>query len=120
MKTENRIQQECVMKFHNTYPKLRGCLFSVPNGGARSIREGLLFKQTGVVAGVSDLILLYDAKAYLFELKNEVGSQSDKQKDWQHLMESQGFTYYLIRDMNTFMQIIDMIINKNELITITK
>ena len=45
-KSENRIQQECYMWFHNTYPEYRGLLFAVPNGGARSAIEGKLFKQT--------------------------------------------------------------------------
>jgi hypothetical protein len=110
MKTENRIQQECVMAFHNKYPQFRGCLFAVPNGGARSVQEGQLFKQTGVIPGVSDLILLLNGKAWLFELKNEIGKQSAKQIDWQKLMESQGFSYFLIRDKDLFMKLVERII----------
>lgn len=109
-KTENRIQQECIIHFHNKYPKLRGCLFAVPNGGARSIREGLLLKQTGVYPGVSDLILLYKEQAWLFELKTEVGHQSKKQKAWEKLMKEQGFEYFLIRDKSLFEEILETII----------
>lgn len=109
-KSENRIQQECVIFFHNTYPHLRGCLFAVPNGGARSVLEGVLLKKTGVVPGVSDMILLYRGEAYLFELKTEVGVQSDKQLVWQKLMESQGFKYMLIRSSGVFETIIKTII----------
>jgi len=109
-KSENRIQQECVMWFHNTYPTLRGCLFAVPNGGARSVLEGVLLKKTGVVAGVSDLILLYKGNAYLFELKTDTGSQSEKQENWQALMESHGFKYLLIRTKEIFESIVKTII----------
>lgn len=102
MKSENRIQQECVMYFHNTYPKLRGCLFAVPNGGARSAREGKLLKETGVWAGVADMLLMYNGVTTCFELKTEIGSQSNKQIRWQRLMEEQGFRYYIIRDIKEF------------------
>jgi len=111
IKSEARIQQECVIGFHNKYKDLRGCLFAVPNGGARSITEGNLLKKTGVVPGVSDLILLYNKRAWLFELKNALGHQSVYQKKWQKLMESQGFRYMIYRDSNSFMNIIDKIIN---------
>jgi hypothetical protein len=112
-KSENRIQQECYMWFHNTYPHLRGLLFAVPNGGARSITEGKLFKQTGVVAGVSDMILLYDATPYCFELKTILGSQSQKQKEWQAKVESQFISYYVIRSLNEFQTIVKTIIHEN-------
>jgi len=111
IKSEARIQQECVIGFHNKYKDLRGCLFAVPNGGARSITEGNLLKKTGVVPGVSDLILLYNKRAWLFELKNALGHQSVYQKKWQELMESQGFRYMIYRDSDSFMNMISKIIN---------
>lgn len=110
IKSEDAIQSECYVWFNNTYKKLRGCLFAVPNGGARSALQGKIFKMTGVFAGVSDMILLYNGSAYLFELKNERGSQSDKQIAWQKTMEEQGFSYFIIRDLNLFQQIIKSII----------
>ena len=110
-KTENRVQQECVIHFNNTYPKLRKLLFAVPNGGARSIREGLLLKQTGVTAGVSDLLLMVDGKTTCFELKTEVGHQSKFQKEWQKLVEEHGFDYYIIRSSEQFAEILEYVIN---------
>ncbi len=109
-KSENRIQQECYMWFHNTFPELRGCLFAVPNGGARSPIEGKLFKETGVVPGVSDMLLMVDSRTTCFELKNALGHQSRKQVAWQKQIESKGFDYHLIRDLNTFKEIVDKLI----------
>jgi hypothetical protein len=109
-KSENRIQQECYMWFHNTYPHLRGCLFAVPNGGARSALEGKLFKMTGVVRGVSDMLLMVNGETTCFELKTEVGSQSVYQVAWQKQIESQGFKYFIIRDVNLFKQIVKSIL----------
>lgn len=113
-KSENRIQQECVIKFHNKYPKLRGLLFAVPNGGARSIREGKLLKATGVVPGVSDMIFIYNKNVYCFELKTQIGIQSTRQINWQKLVEDQGVDYFIIRDSDLLIQIIDNIIKLNE------
>lgn len=111
-KSENRIQQECYMWFHNTYPQYRGLLFAVPNGGARSSTEGKLFKLTGVVAGVSDMLLMINCETFCFELKNEFGYQSDKQKAWQKKVEREGFKYYIIRDLEEFKNIVIPIMNK--------
>lgn len=109
-KSENAIQQECYMWFHNTYPKLRGCLFAVPNGGARSKIEGRLFKETGLVAGVSDMLFMFKGNTYCFELKTVIGFQSEKQIEWQKVIESQGFNYFIIRDSSLFKSIIKSII----------
>lgn len=113
-KSENAIQQECYMWFHNTFPTLRGCLFAVPNGGARSIIEGKLFKETGVVAGVSDMLLMIKGSTYCFELKTVIGTQSEKQIKWQKTIESQGFKYFIIRDASLFKSIVKSIL-KNEI-----
>ena len=112
MKSENRIQQECYMWFWNTYSDLRKLLFAVPNGGARSAIEGKLFKETGVVAGVSDMIFLYKGEAYLIELKTETGTQSQLQRQWQLIVEKQGFKYYLIRNLDQFKILLKSIINE--------
>ena len=109
-KTEDEIQYECYIWFHNTYKDLRGCLFAVPNGGARSALQGKIFKMTGVVAGVSDMLFMYNGVTYCFELKTNIGKQSEKQIWWQEVVQKQGFQYFIIRDLNTFQQIINSIL----------
>ena len=47
--------------------------FHVPNGGRRSPVEAAIFNGLGVRAGVSDLILLHDGRAFALELKTERG-----------------------------------------------
>src|ERR1700685_695380 len=44
-----------------------------PNGGRRSPVEAAIFNGLGVRAGVSDLILLRDGRAFALELKTERG-----------------------------------------------
>ena len=111
-KSENRIQQECCIWFHNTYPLYRGLLFAVPNGGARSVIEGKLFKMTGVISGVSDMLLMVDTVTYCFELKNKFGEQSNNQRKWQRLVQREGFKYYLVRNLETFQAIVIPIMKK--------
>lgn len=111
--SEDRLQQKCFVWFWNKYPSLRKTLFAVPNGGARSAREGRLFKETGVVAGVSDMILIHKGLAYCFEMKTVVGVQSDKQKDWERIMNEQKTPYYIIRNLTLFQDIVNSIIKNS-------
>lgn len=109
-KSEERIQQECFMWFNNTYPELRMLLFHVPNGGVRTGLEGKKLKLVGVVPGVSDLILMYNAKAYCFELKNDYGRQSVSQIEWEKKVKNQGIDYRIITSLKEFQFVIKKII----------
>jgi len=109
-KTEDQIQSECYVWFNNTYKKLRGCLFAVPNGGARSALQGKIFKMTGVYSGVADMLFMYKGKTYCIEMKNIYGCQSEKQIEWEKHIKSQGFCYYVIRDLKSFKILINQII----------
>jgi hypothetical protein len=113
-KSENRIQQECYNWFWNNHPNYRKLLFAVPNGGARSSQEGRLLKLTGVVAGVSDLLLMINGTTYCFELKNFYGKQSKAQKEWQSIVEKNGFQYFIIRSKEVFSSIVDRLIFEEE------
>ena len=108
--SEDRIQQECYLWFHNTYPHLRGLLFAVPNGGARAAQEAKKFKLTGVVSGVSDMLFMYQGKTYCLELKTEKGYQSKNQKKWQDTVVNEGFDYIIIRDLTKFKRVINFIV----------
>jgi hypothetical protein len=66
---------------------LTGCLvkpfifFHVPNGGRKSFNQGTRLKKMGVKAGIPDIVILGDSRAFLIELKREVGGRlSDAQK----------------------------------------
>ena len=109
--SEDALQQKCIFWFHNTYPKLRGLLFAVPNGGARDGKQGKLLKLTGVVSGVSDLMLLYNGRPYCIELKkDEEASLSPKQKKWRDKVEKQNIDYYRIDTLFEFQTLIKNLI----------
>jgi hypothetical protein len=105
MKTESKIQQEIVMWFRNNYCLLqhnpRSVIFSVPND-SKDAKEQMRKKATGLYAGVSDLICIHFGKVLFIEVKADNGIQSPRQKDFQNIVESQGFEYHLVRSLDEF------------------
>lgn len=107
---EDRLQAECYRWFHNTYPNLRGCLCYNLNNSFNSI-HGNKNKAMGLQAGRSDMVLYYQGKAYHLELKDTKGSQSKAQREWQTIIEAQGFEYTLHRTVQSFIQRIESIVS---------
>lgn len=105
-KQESQLQTACVKWFNLQYRELQGLLFSVPNGGNRNIIEAKRLKSEGVVAGVSDLILLINNGTYnslCIEMKNgRKGAQSDNQKIWQEKVEKYANKYIICRTFDEF------------------
>lgn len=100
--SENRLQSEIFMWHWNTYPNHRGRLFLV-NNNPRNAIDGNRLKAMGMVAGVSDMILLRpDRPPLCIELKTEVGRQGERQKWWQSVAEATGAEYVLIRSLEEF------------------
>ena len=120
---EHEIQCECVKWFREAYPGYRRLLFAVPNGGFRNKATAGKMKAEGVLAGVSDLILLVPNKNYhglCIEMKwekVEIDStgkkhvtrsyQHDEQKAWQWAVEEQGYQYVVCRSLEEFMSCVD-------------
>lgn len=111
---ESKLQQTCVKWFNYQYMELRGCLFSVPNGGARDAVTGRILKMEGVVAGVADLILLVPNQhhhALLIEMKTEKGRQSPSQREWQKNIEQYNYKYVICRSLDDFIKTIKDYLN---------
>ncbi len=106
---EDSLQMQCVAWFGWQFPTLRRLLHHSPNGGRRDAREGARFKQMGVQAGFPDLLLLVASggKHGLFiELKSRTGKQSAFQKEYQELVESQGYGYEVVRTLQQFISVV--------------
>lgn len=104
---EHHIQVACVSWFSYQFPQFRHNLFAVPNGAKRSKRECSIKKSEGMLAGVSDLILLRKNSLYgalLIEMKTDKGKQSDSQKQWQQAIEKDGYRYVVVRSLDEFMK----------------
>lgn len=105
---ESKLQQACVRWARLQYPICRKQLFSVPNGIHTSPTQAQVAYAEGMVAGVSDLILLYPSADHRFyalciEMKTAKGKQSDYQKAWQKSVEAPGcYQYALVRSFEEF------------------
>ena len=75
--------------------------FSVPNEATRNNSK---YIKSGVLAGVSDLIILKDGECLFVELKDYKGKQSDKQKEFEKIVSLQGFKYYVVKSLEEFKQ----------------
>ena len=94
------------------------------NEGNGNRISGAIHKAEGTLAGVPDLLLFLPALAsslgfdlddrrelgYLhglgIELKTEKGRQSQPQKDFQHMFESAGYAYHVVRSLAEFRTLI--------------
>jgi len=107
---EHRLQVSCVKWFRLRYPKLWMNLFAVANGGRRDAITGSRLKSEGVVAGVSDLILLVrrgTCGALCIEMKTEDGRQRTTQREWQRAVEAEGYQYAIVRTLSDFIKLIN-------------
>lgn len=107
---QHELQVSCVNWFSYEHQEYKGLLFAVPNGGRRDAVTGGMLKADGVVAGVSDLILLVPRKghhALCIEMKTAVGRQSEAQKEWQWRVEAQGYRYDVVRSLQEFISTIN-------------
>jgi len=105
MKSESRIQQEIVMHYRNNYclahHSPRHIIFSVPNE-RKDKKEQMKMIQTGLFAGVSDLIIVRKNEVVFVEVKDDKGRQSEKQKKFQKMVEELGHRYILVRSFEDF------------------
>lgn len=108
---EQDLQMTCVRWFKYQYPKLKNCLFHVPNQrGNRKFKELGILAGMGVVNGVPDLILVYNKTIYPFELKSKKGSASDSQNQVHSDWMLQGIETKIIDDFEVFRKEINSIL----------
>ena len=127
---ESIVQQGAVKWFNLQYPQYRGLLVHIPNEGRRTIKVingrpvcigGAKLKAEGLVKGAADLVLFIpnkyfhglclETKVELFDYstgkeKKTKTYQSPEQKEWQALVESQGYQYEVYRNIDEFRKIV--------------
>lgn len=101
--SEDIIQAEIYKWYHNEFcTKLtdtQHVIFAVPNGAFVSKPQAMKLKATGLVAGVSDMIIVQPNRVIFMELKTSVSKQSEQQIAFQKKVESLGFEYWIIRGL---------------------
>jgi hypothetical protein len=104
---ESKMQEACVEWFRFQFPQYKTLLFSVPNGGFRSVQSGKKMKAEGMMRGVSDLLLLVPRGNWhglAIEFKTSSGRLSAHQEEWGTLVLEQGYPYLVIRSKENFME----------------
>ena len=112
---EHRLQCACVRWFKLAFPKHRHNLFAVPNGGYRTKATASKIKAEGALPGVADLILLLPSDthhALCIEMKVDKGRQSEAQREWQELIERDGYKYVIVRSIEDFIKVINDYLNE--------
>lgn len=119
--TEIKMQSDCFLWFHNSFPAHRGRLRRIKNEFDNYPRktdldykkQGNENKATGVVRGDSDFYFINNPLVFI-ELKLPGRTQSDPQKDFQKLVESYGYRYELIKSREAFKELILNLLNGKE------
>lgn len=108
--SEIKLHSDCFLWAWNAHPETRLLLCYNLNNSKNKI-DGNINRSLGLIKGRSDMTFYWRRSAYFFEFKTESGFQSADQKAFQNKVESQGFEYYIIRDLQTFKDILTKIIN---------
>ena len=114
---ESDLQISCIKWFRAQYPAYAKLLFHPKNEGNGNRRQGAIHKAEGVVAGVANLMLQVPAdfntpgvqKYYTclaLEMKTKTGRQEPSQKIFQQYLEAAGGKYNIIRDLDTFCDVV--------------
>ena len=101
---ESKLQQACVKWFRLQYPN--EILFSCPNGGSRNKYEAMRLKAEGVLAGVSDIVIIKQNKVVFIEMKHGKAKQTESQLEFEAKVKSKGFEYYLVNSFELFREIV--------------
>jgi len=105
---EDILQAEIYKWYHNKFCTKKQAephvIFSVPNGAHVSKRQAVLLKATGLLSGVSDLIVVQPNRVIFVELKIEKGVQSPAQIEFQNKVTALGFEYYIVRSLEEFIK----------------
>lgn len=108
MNKEDFIQSKIVVWFKNNYQRHnKGIIFAVPNGGTRNVVEAKKLKETGLLAGVSDLIVVLNNIVLFIEVKTDTGKQSTAQLEFENKIKMLSQNYYVVRSLDEFINIID-------------
>lgn len=107
---EEQYQMRVIIPYLNT---IKGLVYHhSPNGGKRSKREAAKFKAMGTTKGFPDLVLFYEGRTLLIELKrprvrdpetgrlSPKGFLSESQKSWRDYAISTGVPWCLVEDLD--------------------
>lgn len=110
--TEDRLLSACFQWAWNTYPATRRLLYHVPNeldrlpkeSASNHIRRLSQAKAKGVVPGIPDLVFIWNARIWAWELKTATGTVSPAQREVHTVWAAQGAYVSIVRTLEDFQQ----------------
>ena len=84
-------------------------LFSIPNGGYRKLKTGIMLKKTGLKPGIPDIMLPVARGGFMgmfIEMKSEKGVVQKNQKAWHILLRAQGYKVDVCRGCSQAVRVI--------------
>jgi len=110
--SEWKIQASMVAWFGRNFRDQRDLLCANNNNSQNRI-AGARNNMIGIRSGRADLTLYWSGRAYHIEVKTPNGTQSESQREFQRLIESNGFTYHIVRSKEEFIELIRFITNRD-------
>ena len=108
--TEDIIQAACFKWFWNSFPQYRYLLFAVPNGGLRSKQTASVMASTGTVAGIPDLIFVWQGKCFGLECKRPGAGLTGQQPKVHSVWADKGHPITIFYSLEEFQNILINII----------
>jgi len=96
------LQSGCVYWFRKNYRN--SLIWSTPNEAAAT--RAAHFRKLGMLAGVSDTVIVMPNRVLFVEFKSEDGCQSREQKAFERKIRRLGFEYHVVRSEEQFKDII--------------
>lgn len=104
-KSEAKIQKEAI----NLFLKAGYLVIRHNSVRRRSSVSAYRIENTGATAGLSDVQIIKNNKAYFIEMKDSGGKQRDSQKDFEKLCEDTNNKYYICRGIDDALEILQQI-----------
>jgi hypothetical protein len=100
---EYLIQCDIIEWFRKTYPNW--IIFSTNNEACFSRKEK--YKKSGLLSGLSDLVIVTDKETVFIECKSLTGRCSKEQKEFQQKLTELNHKTYVVRSIEAFMAIVN-------------
>jgi hypothetical protein len=113
--SETQIQQAFFKWVELAYPLYRPFIFSIPNGGRRSPREGKRLKMEGMLSGIPDLFIAIPHHSYhgtWIEFKTREGCLSDNQRKAIKNLTHMGYDCHVCRSWEDAAKIVTNILSE--------
>lgn len=103
--SELQLQAACYQWAFNTHLALRGCIFSVPNGGTRNIAEAQQLKASGLTPGIPDILIVWP-ELIGCEFKTPTGIISPAQQKIHAIWRERGIRVEIVRTIEEWKKLI--------------